>query len=56
MKVYPICTQAATRDADKGNRAGVGIGMDGDPASTLRTGCPPAVATVERERERERDG
>ena len=44
MKTYPICTQAATRDADKGNRCGVGMGDDGDPASTLRTGQPPAVA------------
>jgi len=44
MKTYPICTQAALRDADKGNRAGVGMGEDGDPASTLRTGAPPAVA------------
>ena len=52
-KVYPICTQAATRDADRGNRCGVGMGANGDPTSTLRTGCPPAVAIAERERERE---
>ncbi len=44
VKCFPICTQAATRDADKGNRCGVGMGADGDPASTLRTGAPPSVA------------
>ena len=44
VKCFPIYTQAATRDADKGNRCGVGMGVDGDPASTLRTGAPPSVA------------
>ena len=47
MKCYPICTQAATRDADKGNRAGIGIGQDGDPTSSLRTNQPPAVGIDE---------
>jgi len=47
VECIPLDLRNATRDADRENRTGLGIGKEGSPANTLTAGAVPGVFYVE---------